>query len=240
MSMRRVPGLAFAALVAAGAPAMAQQGPQFISPFGTVSFGQLYLRGDVGGAFSAGDSLRSTDPFAADSLLGPGARLRGGTGNSDIFDVGIGARLLPYLRWDATMSYLPSMKFSGSGNAAHMNTWLGMVNGYIDLNGLMPGAFGAFQPYVDAGIGGASNTIDTLYTPLGGGAISGNTRTSLAVGLGAGVGYPITPNATLDLAYRFLDLGRAETGATDAAGAIAPLKTNLRENTVTLGMRYLF
>ena len=238
--MRCVPGFAVAALLATAAPAMAQQGPQYITPFGMVSFGQFYLRGDAGAAFSAGSSLRSTDPFAGDSLLGPGARLSGNTGTSGIFDIGLGARLTPVLRWDATLSTLPSMKFSGSGNAAHMNTWLGMVNGYIDLNGLMPGAFGAFQPYVDAGIGGASNTIDTLYTPLGGGAISGNTRTSLAVGLGAGVGYPITPNATLDLAYRFLDLGRAETGATDAAGAIAPLKTNLRENTVTLGMRYLF
>lgn len=240
--MRRVPGFALAALLATGAPAMAQQGGQYATPFGMMSFGQFYLRGDAGGAFSAGDSLRSADPFAADSLLGPGARLHGNTGNSDIFDIGLGARLLPFLRWDATVSYLPSMKFSGSGNAAHMNSWVGMVNGYIDLNGLMaPGLFGPFQPYVDAGVGGASNTIDTLYTPLGGGtAIPGNTRTSVAFGLGAGVGYPITPQLTLDLAYRYLDLGDAETSAVDAAGAIAPLKTDVREHTVTLGMRYMF
>jgi opacity protein-like surface antigen len=239
--MRRVSGFAVAALLATAAPAIAQQGAQYSTPFGTYSFGQLYMRGDVGGAFSAGSSLRSADPFAADSLLGPGARLHGNTGNSDIFDIGLGSRLLPYLRWDATVSYLPSMKFNGSGNAAHMNSWVGMVNGYVDFNGLMPGAFGPFQPYVDAGIGGASNTIDTLYTPLGGGAaLSGNTRTSLAFGLGAGVGYPITPNVTLDVAYRYLDLGEAETSNSDAAGAVTPLKTDVREHTVTLGMRYMF
>lgn len=113
------------------------------------------------------------------------------------------------------------------------------MNGYIDFDGLMPAAFGPFQPYIDAGIGGASNTIDTLYTPLGGGtAISGNSRTSLALGLGAG--YPVTPNVTLDVAYRYLDLGDAETGASDTAGAIAPLKADVREHTVTMGMRYMF
>ena len=239
--MRCVPGFAVAALLATAAPAMAQQGPQYITPFGMVSFGQFYLRGDAGAAFSAGSSLRSTDPFAGDSLLGPGARLSGNTGTSGIFDIGLGARLTPVLRWDATLSTLPSMKFSGSGNAAHMHSWLGMVNGYIDLDGLMPGAFGRFQPYIDAGIGGASNTITTLYTPLGGGtAIPGNTHTSLAIGLGAGVGYPVTPKLTLDVAYRYLDLGDAETSGTSTAGAVAPLKADVHEHTVTLGMRYMF
>jgi opacity protein-like surface antigen len=203
-----------------------------------MSFGQLYVRADGGGAFSAGNSLRSADPFAPASLLGPGVKLQGNTGNSDIFDIGAGSRVLPYLRWDATLSYLPSMKFTGSGNAAHMNSWVGMVNGYIDLNGLMPAAFGPFQPYVDAGIGGASNTIDTLDTTLGtGAAISGNTRTSFAYGLGAGIAYPLTPQVSLDLAYRYLDLGEAKTGL---VGASPPLKTDVRVNTATFGMRYMF
>jgi opacity protein-like surface antigen len=239
--MRFVPGLAIAASLVAAVPAMAQQAAPYAAPVGPWSFGQFYMRGDAGGAFSAGADLKSTEPFASDSLLGPGERLNGNTGNSDIFDVGLGARLLPYLRWDATMSYLPSMKFSGSGNAAHMNSWVGMVNGYIDLNGLMPLPFGPFQPYVDAGLGAASNTVDTLDTSLGGGtAINGNTRTSFAYGLGAGVGYPVAPNVTLDVAYRYLDLGEAETGASDTAGAVAPLKTDLREHTVTMGLRYMF
>lgn len=240
--MRRVTGFAVAALVATSVPALAQQATTFATPFGNWSLGQLYLRGDAGDAISSGDNLRSAYPFAPDSLLGPGARLSGSTGNSAIFDIGLGSRLTPFLRWDATLSYLPAMKFSGSGDAAHMNSWVGMVNGYLDLAGLMPrGAFGPLQPYVDAGIGGASNTIDTLYTPLGGGsAINGNTRTSLAVGVGAGVGYPVAPNLTLDLAYRYLDLGEAETGTGGTAGTIAPLKTDVRENTVTLGMRYRF
>jgi opacity protein-like surface antigen len=239
--MSRIPGLAIVALLGTAVPAMAQQGVQYSTPAGTWSFGQFYMRGDAGGAFSAGSSLKSTEPYASDSLLGPGAELQGNTGNSDIFDIGLGARLLPYLRWDATLSYLPSMKFSGSGNAAHMNSWVGMVNGYIDLKGLMPAAFGPFQPYVDAGIGAASNTMDALSTTLGGGTtISGNTRTSLAYGVGAGVGYPVAPNMTLDVAYRYLGLGEAETGSSDTAGPVAPLKTDLRENTVTMGLRYMF
>lgn len=245
--MRLISGLALAAVLGTATSALAQGAPQnppapsYITPFGAFSLGQLYLRGDVGAAFSGGTNLHSSDPFAADTLLGPGMRLQGNTGNSDIFDLGFGSRLSPILRWDATVSYLPSMKFGGSGNAAHMNSWVGMVNGYIDLAGFMPQAFGPFQPYVDAGLGGASNTIDTLYSGLDGGiAISGNTRTSFAYALGAGVGYPLAPNVTLDLAYRYLDLGDAETGATSTAGAIAPLKTDVREHTVTLGVRYLF
>lgn len=238
--MRRVPGFAIGALLTMAAPALAQQSAPVMTPVGGFSFGQFYLRGDAGGAFSAGTSLKSTDPDAPTSLLGPGQRLTGNTGNSGIFDLGFGARLLPWLRWDATMSYLPGMKFSGSGNAAHLNSWVGLVNGYVDLKGLIPAAFGPFQPYVDGGIGAASNTMDTLDTALGGGAITGNTRTSFAYGVGAGVGYPVAPQVTLDLAYRYLDLGDAATGTSSASGPVTALKTDVRENTVTLGLRYMF
>lgn len=243
--MRRALSCAVAALFAAGGSAYAQQVPVPVpppSPYGQWSLGQIYVRGDAGGAFSAGTDLRSTAPYASDSLLGPGARLYGNTGNSGIFDVGVGARLLPWARWDATLSYLPAMKLTGSGNSAHLNSWVGMVNGYLDLAGLYPYAFGPLQPYLDAGIGAASNTIDTMSSSslAGGTAIGGGTTTSLAVGIGAGVAYPVAPNVTLDLAYRYLTLGEVRTGDSDTAGAIAPLKARLDENTVTLGLRYSF
>ena len=211
-------------------------------------FGQPYLRGDVGGAFSTNSSFRDVNPSASSALLGPGGRFKGNLGNSAFFDIGAGARLLPYWRWDATLTYIPSLKFSGgdtlghgSAESANVDSLVGMLNGYLDLAGLAPYAFGMFQPYLDAGVGAASNHLATMDSSFGTGTIAGDTRTSFAWGMGAGVGYPIAPNTTLDVAYKYLDLGEMRTGTTDGAGAaITPLKADLHTHTVTMGLRFGF
>jgi OOP family OmpA-OmpF porin len=112
-----------------------------------------------------------------------------------------------------------------------------MANGYLDLNGFMPGMLGPFQPYIDAGLGFARND-------LGGTTLNPNGAVKNQFAWGAGVGYGITPNLTLDLAYTYLHLGEARTGGTLSTGgvpiAIQPLKADINVHTVTLSLRYAF
>jgi opacity protein-like surface antigen len=207
--------------------------------------GQPYLRADMGGAFSFDQHYRDTDPYAPNALLGPGNKIAGGVDPTGAFDVGVGWRTLPWFRWDATLSYIPSMDFSGTieggpGGLAtgDVDSLVGMVNGYLDFAGLGY-SFGPFQPYLDGGIGGASNHLHNLDTTTAG-IIGGDTNTSFAWGLGAGVGVPLSPRTTLDVSYKYLDLGDVRSGSVDSLGSIQPLKADVRTNLVLAGLRYTF
>ncbi len=118
----------------------------------------LYLRGDAGAAFSADTRFRDTN-FATPTL-GPGVALTGDGGRSALYDVGIGARFLPFFRADITASCLPSLHFSGgdnigagSANTARIHSWVGLVNAYFDFPVLT--IFGPMEPYLDVGLGAA-------------------------------------------------------------------------------------
>ena len=187
--------------------------PLFILP-------RFYIRGDAGGAFSETSRFRDTD-FAT-RTLGRGVRLRGNSGNSPIYDAGIGARFLPYLRVDVTGSYVPSLHFSGgdniglgTANTAQIHSWVGLVNAYFDFPVLT--IFGPLEPYVDFGIGAARNHIGAMTSGFIGGSFAGHATTSVAGSVGAGLGIPLARNVTLDLAYKFIDLGEVRTGAVQTA-----------------------
>ncbi len=213
---------------------------------------QRYVRGDVGGAFSTQTTFTDVTSDAT-PLLGSGVQISGGSGNSVIFGAGIGYKLTPLLRTDLTLSYLPLFQFKGTGNlgpgtteTADVRSFVGLLNGYLDLNGLAPGLFGGFQPYLQAGVGLARNDMGpTNLSIAGAGAtVSRTTHTNVVWGAGAGVAYAVAPNVLLDLAYKYLDLGEMRTGTTvSALGATALVgatKANLEAHTVTLGVRVGF
>jgi opacity protein-like surface antigen len=88
-----------------------------------------------------------------------------------------------------------------------------MFNGYYDL-----GRFDRFTPYVGAGVGVAYNKTDEVYftgNPFLTNRIEGDSRWSLAWALMAGVGMQLTDRITLDLGYRYLDMGKAQSGHYD-------------------------
>ncbi len=213
----------------------------------------VYLRGDVGGAFGVDTKFKDTNPSSGTSFLGTTTQ-NSNPGNSVMFGGGIGYRFTPMFRSDFTLDYIPSFKVTGHNsttslvtNSADLNSLVGMLNGYLDLNGFAPNLFGPFQPYINAGIGFARNDLDKTtigLTGIGSLTLSGTTRTELAWGAGAGVAYPITPNLSLDLAYKYLDLGEMQTGTTATAlgvsGAVNATKADLQAHTVTLGVRWTF
>jgi opacity protein-like surface antigen len=123
-----------------------------------------------------------------------------------------------------------------------------MANGYFDLAGWQPAAFGPFQPYLTAGIGVARNDLGTFSGTSAGFAVSenGSTTTNFAWGAGAGVGYSVTPNLTLDIGYKYFDLGEFRTGTAVTVGG-APLppvtaskSTDLDVHTIMVGLRFGF
>ncbi len=241
---------AFAALTS---PGFAQQA----QPMGWSWLNGFYVRGDVGGAFGQSTTFKDNSPGAAGTILGTGS-LNASTGNSIYFDAGIGYRFNPMFRTDFTLGYMPSLQASGTisggvlngfSGSAGVKSLLGLANGYLDLNGVMPNMFGPFQPYLDAGIGFANNSMGGFTAKNGAGlgvAVNGSTQTNFAWGVGAGVAYPITPNLSLDLAYKYVDLGGLKTGTTGAVLGVPTAMTagansnDLNVHLVTLGLRWSF
>lgn len=110
------------------------------------------------------------------------------------------------------------------------------------------------DPYLGAGLGFADKGFGKAYTqttclnefcdanPLPGTRDSvrrpNRSVTSFAWGLTGGVSYDIGHGLSLDTSYRYVDLGRAKTGA-DAFGYDSRLK-DLVSHEVRVGLRYSF
>lgn len=244
--MRVTLGVAAILIVMAGA-ASAQMLP-----------GGFYVRGDLGGGFGQNATFTDVNPAAADCDL-CGFKFVSTVNSSVLFGGGIGYRFSPLLRGDVTVDDLPSLAVRGTstqpGNpsgSAPFSSLVVMANGYLDLNGLYPEILGPFQPYIVAGLGVASDEMGTFtgsFTtgPLAGAGITegGATRTNFAWGAGAGMAYPISPTMTLDLEYKFLDLGELRTGSTYAVmGALfnstASQSSDIGVHTIIASLRVAF
>jgi opacity protein-like surface antigen len=86
-----------------------------------------------------------------------------------------------------------------------------LANAYFDL-----GTWWCLTPFVGAGVGFARNTIhdfQDIGTSVGSVAFGETTsKWNFAWALHAGLAYKVTPGFTVELAYRYLDLGDAESG----------------------------
>jgi opacity protein-like surface antigen len=72
--------------------------------------------------------------------------------------------------------------------------------------------------------------------------ISGDSRWSLAWSLMAGVGVQISDRATLDFGYRYIDMGKAESGTIDNTGGTNPKLRidDLTAHEFKVGLRFAF
>jgi opacity protein-like surface antigen len=148
------------------------------------------------------------------------------------YGLGIGYQFNNWFRGDITGEYRSKVSFGGTdfANIAGLgpisdvysggySSWVGLVNAYADL-----GTWWCLTPFVGAGVGVARNTfsgledLGTIPSPGVGSVNSasyfanGATKTNLAWALHAGVAYKVTNNFTIELAYRYLDLGSGLTG----------------------------
>lgn len=218
----------------AAAPASAQDMFAGLSP---------YVRAAVGASFSQDDSAFKLDGGGGFGEVKDGYVLSGAAGVA--FDFGL--RLEGELGWrgERTTSGSGSLGGVRYGAASKIELLTLMANAFYDLD------FGSpIVPYVGGGIGWAQAKAKTLTVELDGlGRLSseqGATESGFAWSLMAGVAYRLSTSTSVDLGYRYLDAGTAETkgSATDAfgfsTGAARKTSQDLTLHEISFGVRYKF
>jgi opacity protein-like surface antigen len=197
-------------------------------------YGGWYLRGDIGMTNQSLNNLTlATAPFPA------GFQSTGmGFDSSTSYDVGIGYQFNNWFRADVTGEYRGNANFHGSqfsplnasfpgfaevdNYSGSTHEWVAMANGYVDL-----GTWSCITPFVGAGIGASRNTISgfrddgvNLFTGVGTSPSStfaaDGSKWNFAWALHAGLAYKVAPGFTVELAYRYINLGDGVTGPTNS------------------------
>jgi opacity protein-like surface antigen len=171
-------------------------------------------------------------------------------------DVGLGCGMGSYgIRGEVTLGYHGNRKIEGEpltytapanpvaiADPLHtsLKSYTMMFNGYKDL-----GNFNGVVPYLGAGVGVAYNkTSDTYFTGNTSlvNRIEGDSKASLAWSLMAGIGWQVSDRTILDLGYRYMDFGKAQSGRVDNAGFINPAVhiDHIAAHEMKIGLRYHF
>lgn len=209
----------------------------------TAAQAQMYWRFDVGWSAPVDKAdFKDNDFHNSGNILGDPSFTQPGTLNnidgSIVVSVGVGYRFASGLRSDVTLAYrglydLNDSTFEADYSARITSTTL-MVNAYYDFTA------GGVRPYVGAGIGWARNETDPLVQDFRLGfanTFSGTTTDNTAYALMAGVGIPYS-DGTLDIGYRYVDLGKFETGTAAAFGITGGHTGKLSAHELTLGFRF--
>ena len=209
---------AFAADMAIAPP------PQMYAPPVVEDFGGWYLRGDIGFSNQRVERLNNAlDVTTTSSVQNLGFNTAG------IFGLGVGYKINNWFRADVTGEYRGNSQFFGTDRItfpggvgtdtyhATKSEWVVLANAYVDL-----GTWWCVTPFIGAGIGGArvgiANFTDVGIANLGGGALpslafgDNVSKWNMAWALHAGLAYKVTPNFTVELGYRYLDMGDGLTG----------------------------
>lgn len=222
--------------------------------------GHCYLRADVGYSWSNNPDVRWTvtdpDPLSPTAFQFVTDRVTGvSVENAWLGEVGVGCGSgARGLRGELMLGYHGKRNIDGTpgpwdpvtnppqADPLHtsVSTTTLMFNGYYDL-----GRWDRLVPYVGAGVGFARNSMDEVYftgNPALINRIQGEDKWSLAWSLMAGVGWQLTDRAVIDFGYRYLDMGKAESGHYDNAGFWNP---KVRVDDITahefkIGLRYHF
>jgi opacity protein-like surface antigen len=233
-----------------------------------------YLRGAVGYEKSLAANFSDTDCASAKPPAlfgcvsgndGQAVGAYGDFGHFPLAEIAVGRQFLPWLRADLAVAYRFNMNYDGNANflsvganqpvSAKADSLSGMVNLFVDINGLLNGKkLWRFQPYVGGGVGLSYNRIGQMtflfpenprahkvsITPSG-------DRKDFAFMMAVGTGIILTEHLSLDIAYRYFDLGRVETAPgimvmdTMPAGiAINNIESRLRTHGLAVGLRYQF
>lgn len=251
--------LAAAAMaVLAAQPTRAADMPRPYFPPVVEEYGGWYLRGDIGMTKQKFDGL--SHPLFATPLTFQWLD-RGQFESGMLFGLGLGYQYNNWLRFDGTLEYRGRTGFSAldrytdAGDCAApdpctndyratKSEWLLMFNTYVDL-----GTWKSITPFVGAGLGAAQVTIenfrDTNVIAGGGGYATRGSQWNFAWALHAGLAYNVTPNFTVELAYRYLHLGDGRTStlhnlAGPCVTTCAPMKfKGLYSHDLKLGVRWM-
>ena len=203
---------------------------------------QLYWRVEIGYSKANDADFKDNDFYQAGNILADAAGTEPATLNkidgSSVVGGGVGYRFAGGLRGDVMLAYrgfysLDDKTFEADYRANITSTTL-MVNGYYDFTS------GGIRPYIGVGIGVARNETDSLIQDFRLGfsnSFSGATREDPAFALMAGIGIPYS-TWTLDIGYRYVDMGKFETGNLARLGVSSGHTGKLTAHEFTLGARF--
>jgi len=211
-----------------------------------------YLRGDIGYSNQQVDSLDNALYDTYDSIDNVSADFDG----APFFSAGVGYRWNHWFRTDVTGEYRSKSDFDGldigtvggvqipDNYTAKKSEWLALLNGYLDV-----GTWHGITPFVGAGVGAANVKISD-FTDVGVTVDSvafgdDHDEWNFAWAVYAGLGFEVTDAFTVELAYRYLDLGDGESGnlvAFDGTDLIDnPMEfDDITSHDLKLGVRYTF
>jgi len=213
-----ISSMAFAADMPIAAP------PPMYAPAPPADFGGWYLRGDIGFSNQRVDRLNNVlDANNTSSVQNLSFN------NAGIFGLGAGYRFNNWFRADVTGEYRGNSQFFGTDRITYpggvgtdtyhatKNEWVVLANAYVDL-----GTWWCITPFVGAGVGTARVAIngftDQGIANNGAGALPGLAfgdnvaKWNFAWAAHAGLAYQVSPAFTVELAYRYLDMGDGLTG----------------------------
>ena len=239
---------------------------------GVAVAGEFYLRGGMGldrlGETAFADEDCATTAPAALYGCGTGSdgapyRSAGKFGTVPALELGLGYAT-GAARVEMLVEYRPDFAFEGRANflarerrqsvAADLSSVSGMLAGLVDLAGLGLPRVGPLAPFIGAGIGVVHTRIGktTMTFPATTTTVPGGSRTGLAWMATAGVAMALDERMTLDLAWRYTDLGEVRTrrgpgrvvwrdGSREPLPLdLAPTRARLAGHGVRLSLRHAF
>ena len=223
---------------------------EVIEPVCTTCGGPWYLKGFIGAANPTVGSIE-TEAFAFNDFTVFHEDIK----SSTLFGLGLGYDTGHYFRFDVTGEYRGKSLFIAQDSfpggvgfdagtneyTADIESWLGLANMYIDL-----GTWYCVTPYIGGGVGVASISVlglkDVNVPNESVFYASDHTETNFAWAVYAGLAYEVTSAVTLDLSYRYADLGDARSGtatAFDGSGSFSGVDINdIESHDLMLGVRW--
>jgi opacity protein-like surface antigen len=213
-----------------------------------------YLRGDIG---MTNQQVKTLDNVLFPQT--PGLVLRDKNFEAGmLFGLGAGYKLNNWFRFDVTGEYRGETGFHGldtwNDGAARFNNytakkseWLVLANAYLDL-----GTWWCITPFIGAGVGWSSVTIHSFRDAgIDGGGVptmayaDAASKSNFAWALHAGLAYEVTKTFTVEMAYRYVNLGSGTTGdiiAYDGTNNFNnPMKfKDITSHDLKFGVRWMF
>ena len=192
-----------------------------------------YVRGDIGWRKQTIGTVETPAPlFATEWSLE----------STPTFGFGGGYKY-KWFRMDATLDYGSLARFradtatTADYYTAKIDSFTLLANLYLDL-----GEWGGFTPYVGAGVG-TSNLRVHQYTNLSiiepADGVVDTSRWTLSWAVTGGVAYRFAPNLVLDVNYRYLNLGDAQSGPEPPAYTNRTFFREMTAQEVRVGLRLL-
>ena len=178
--------------------------------------------------------LACTTAVSAETLPGPYFVGEAGMGlgrkdnkESGIFGVGLGYHVNDFMRADMTIGYRPWGKIDFDDDEADLWSVPVMFNAYAKYP-----ISRSFDIYGMGGLGLSYNKTKSITNA------SGKSRTEFAWTVGAGIDYYVNECWSVDLGYRYTDLGQARVSGKE--GYTGQGKKDVRSNDIKLSLRYYF